>query len=215
LQKNAKIHPKTLQKLINNNTTNNTNTNTINSNNTNSNNIINNIKIELVKFGDENLEKLLNKNEMKEIINKMCLCVEESIKKVHFNKNRPEFNNIFITNLRASIAHIFDGSQFIVAPKNDIVNQLFDKHFSNIESFISENDFEELNFSETKQKKLLEFINSLNDDTTVFIDYTDNEKKYPNRKSFKIKLLKELIYNNSNIEKLKNFQKSEITKKSY
>ncbi len=66
INKEAKIHPKTLQKLIN---TNNILTN--NSNNT----INNNITIKLVKFGNEDLEKVLNKKDMSEIINKVCLCI--------------------------------------------------------------------------------------------------------------------------------------------
>ena len=81
LEKNCKIHPKTLQKinkqLINNNTNSN---NTINSTNTiNNGPIINNT---YVKFGNERLSSLLSHKDMLKIINKQCLCIEESIKSV-------------------------------------------------------------------------------------------------------------------------------------
>jgi hypothetical protein len=62
IQKEAKIHPKTLQK-INNNTTNNGS-------------VINNT---FVKFGNEQLSSLLTRKDMLNIINKNCLCIEESI----------------------------------------------------------------------------------------------------------------------------------------
>ena len=114
LQKNAKIHPKTLQKinkeLNNNNIINNiTNNNTTNNNNTI--NTINNTTVN-IKFGNEKISNLLNEKEMLKIVNKCRYSVEESIKLVHFNDNRPEYKNILITNLRDNIAYIFDGNKF-------------------------------------------------------------------------------------------------------
>ena len=80
LEKNCKIHPKTLQKinkqLINNNT------NTTNNGTINNAPVINNT---YVKFGNEQLSSLLTRKDMLNIINKQCLCIEESIKTVHFN----------------------------------------------------------------------------------------------------------------------------------
>ena len=76
LQKHSKIHPKTLQKinkqLINNN---------INNGIINNGPVINNT---FVKFGNEQLATLLSKKDMFAITNKICLCIEESIKTVHF-----------------------------------------------------------------------------------------------------------------------------------
>ena len=65
LQKNAKIHPKTLQKLINNNTNNNT------MNNTMTNNIT-------IKFGSENLAEILGDKEMQTILSRCRKSIEES-----------------------------------------------------------------------------------------------------------------------------------------
>jgi hypothetical protein len=85
LEKNCKIHPKTLQKinkqLINNTNTNNTNNGTINNGP-----VINNT---YVKFGNEQLASLLSHKDMLKIINKQCLCIEESIIK----KIKDFFNN--------------------------------------------------------------------------------------------------------------------------
>ena len=129
LQKALKIHPKTLQKinkqLVNNNSNNTTNNGTINNGP-----VINNT---YVKFGNEQLASLLTHKDMLKIINKQCLCIEESIKTVHFNKSLPEYNNIFITNMKDTIAYIFDGSRFILTSKYEVINNLYNNHLENIE----------------------------------------------------------------------------------
>jgi hypothetical protein len=144
LEKNCKIHPKTLNKinkqLINNH---------INNGTINNGPVINNT---YVKFGNEQLSTLLKHKDMLKIINKQCLCIEESIKTVqlavrvlefpkeivHFNKSFPEYNNIFITNMKDTIAYIFDGIKFIITSKDDVINNLYNSHLENIEQFLEE-----------------------------------------------------------------------------
>ena len=75
---------------------------------------------------------------MLNIINKNCLCIEESIKTVHFNKSLPEYNNIFITNMKDTIAYIFDGTKFILTSKDEVINDLYNSHLENIEQFLEE-----------------------------------------------------------------------------
>jgi hypothetical protein len=138
IQKEAKIHPKTLQK-INKQLINNNSNNTINNNGT----IINNT---FVKFGNEQLSHLLKHKDMLKIINKQCLCIEESIKTIHFNKKLPEYNNIFITNMKDTIAYIFDGCKFILTSKDEVINNLYNNHLENIEQFLKINIAKLLNF---------------------------------------------------------------------
>ena len=52
-------------------------------------------------------------------------CLEESIKQIHFNDQLPEYNNVFITNMKDDIAYVFDGKQFISVRKNEMLNDLF------------------------------------------------------------------------------------------
>ena len=59
-------------------------------------------------------------------------CIEEFIKKVHFNDKHPEYGNIFITNLRDNIAYIFDGKEFIASDKTDTIYDLIDDHTNEI-----------------------------------------------------------------------------------
>jgi uncharacterized protein YpiB (UPF0302 family) len=64
--------------------------------------------------------------------------IEESIKIIHFNKKRPNCQNILITNLYNNIAHVFDGEKFITMKKNEAINELIDNHLENIEISLEE-----------------------------------------------------------------------------
>ena len=208
LEKNCKIHPKTLQKinkqLINNNTNANSN-NTINSANTiNNGPVINNT---YVKFGNERLSSLLTHKDMLKIINKQCLCIEESIKSVHFNKNLPEYNNVFITNMKDTIAYIFDGSKFILTTKDDVINELYNTHLENIEQFLEESEI-----PENKYSKITKFLDVLNDDDQCFID-GNNNKKYSNYKAYKLIAIKNLVYNESDPKLFKKLNNIDLHQK--
>ena len=193
LNKYTKIHHKTLQK-INNNLINNTN-----------NGIINNT---IVKFGNEQLSTLLTKKDMCNITNKICLCIEESIKTVHFNKKLPEYNNIFITNMRDSTAYIFDGSNFILTSKTEVINNMIASHLENIEDYL-----EDAEISENKYNKITNFLKHLNNENAVFIDENNNNKKYTNYKAYKLNVINQLIYNNSNSKLLKKLNSIELEEK--
>ena len=69
----CKIHPKTLQKINNQLINNNINNNTIN------NGTINNGTINIVKFGSEDINKILSKSEILNILNKKMCSLEESL----------------------------------------------------------------------------------------------------------------------------------------
>ena len=198
LNKYAKIHPKTLQK-INNNLINNSN------NNTNNNNTINNT---FIKFGNEKLANLLTQKDMLNIINKVCLCIEESIKTVHFNKELPEYSNIFITNMRDTNAYIFDGNKFILTSKDEVINELFSNHLENIEGFL-----EDAKIPENKYTKISKFLDALNDDDSVFIDECNNNRKYNNYKAYKLSAITKLLYNESDGKILKKLNTIDLEEK--
>jgi hypothetical protein len=186
--KECKIHPKTLQKINknlinsnnNNNITNNTNNGTINT-------------INIVKFGSEDLASILSQTEILKILNRQRSSLEESIKLTHFNKKRPELKNIYITNLKDQYAYIFDGSKFIAVLKTDVLNELVDNHFENIELSVEEYK-DKLN---SKTIDVLDkFIEKINDEDEEFTDMEHN-KTYPSYKNFKVNQIKLMIYNES------------------
>ena len=186
LLKLCKIHPKTLQKinknLINNINTNNTNNGTINN------------TVNIVKFGSEDLASILSKSEIFKILNRKLASLEESIKLIHFNNDRPELKNIYITNLKDQYAYSYNGIKFTASLKTELLGELVDNHIENIEYSLEE-------YKNKLQPKTVEvldkFIEKMNNDEDKFID-KEHCKKYPNYKSFNINKIKMMIYNESN-----------------
>lgn len=160
-------------------------------NNTINNGTINNNYI--IKFGTEDLSTILSKEDMIKICNKKFSSIEESIKMTHFNKDKPELNNVIIKNLRDAYAYIHDGDEYIVQTKNDIISDLIELHLDNIEMIVNEDNENNIrNKLDYKVIKKLENIRDrLDDESEVKI----NEKKYDNYKSYKINQIKILIYN--------------------
>jgi hypothetical protein len=127
-----KIHPKTLQKMINN-----TNTNSHNTTNTN-NGTINNVNI--ISLGREDIPALFNTNEELEVLNKKNNALYHLIEKVHFNDSYPQFKNIFITNNRKNEAHLYDinSNKFKIVDKDEAINDIIEYRVCDIEEFYQE-----------------------------------------------------------------------------
>ena len=182
LLKMCKIHPKTLQKI---------NNQLVNSNNSINNGTINNVNI--VKFGTEDLNKILTQSEILKILNRKMCSLEESIKMIHFNDLRPEFKNIYITNLKDQYAYTYDGNKFIAVLKSDILEELVDNHFENIE--YSADEYKE-KLGKNTIDVLDKFIEKMNNDDDEFID-NEHKKIYPNFRNYHINQIRMMIYNMS------------------
>jgi hypothetical protein len=132
MNKNCKVHPKTLQKIQNILTNNNSN-----NNNTINNGTINNININIVPFGKEDTTNILSNKTKREILNRKHQALYACIEKVHFNKDYPQFNNIMITNMKTNEAHIYNENTktFILANKDDVIGNLIDNRLTDIEEF--------------------------------------------------------------------------------
>ena len=105
----------------------NINNGTINTNNTidKSNNINNNtINIQLVAYGKENYDKLSDK-EYQIIINKGYKSIQEMVKSLHFNKNRPENHNIYISNIRDNYVMIYEGNKWELRNRKETIEELY------------------------------------------------------------------------------------------
>jgi len=181
------------KQITNNNTTNNNNNGTI----------INNT---LVKFGDLSYENVLNDTEVRKILGCNYRSLEESIKQVHFNKNHPEYNNIFITNMRDNIGYIFNGSKIEAVPKAEMLNNLLDMHMVEINIALEKN---ENKLKDYNIKKLEDFIEALNNQKTKFIDENEN-KTYSNYKLYKLEKIKLLVYNESDKKRLDELNNNDI-----
>jgi hypothetical protein len=207
IKEKGKIHHKTLQKINNQLNNNNNNVN----NNINNGKIINNINNTYVKFGDLDYQKVLNNKQIKHILNHQYMSLEESIKQIHFNEELPEYNNIFITNMKDDLAYVFDGKQFISVRKNEMLNELIDTHVKEINLSLEKNKNK---LNEKYVIRLEKFLDMLNDDDTKFTDQ-DNQRIYPSYKAYKLNSIKLLIYNGSDKKKLDTLNTIELEEKVY
>ena len=196
IKEKGKIHHKTLQKI----------NNQLNVNNINNGSIVNNT---YVKFGELEYEKILNNNQIKHILNKQYKCLEESIKQIHFNEDIPEYNNVFITNMKDDIAYVFNGKQFISIRKNEMLNDLIDTHIKEINLSLEKN---KNTLNEKYVTRLEKFLDMLNDDDTKFTDH-DNQRTYNSYKAYKINSIKLLIYNESDKKKFELLNNMELEEK--
>ena len=135
MNKNCKIHYKTLQKInnqLNNNITKNNCVETIN--NIHNRNIIN---FNLVGFGKEELVDVLSNKEQLKILKKKFNSLPYMIDYVHFNKNYPQYQNFIITSIKNNIAYKYDDEkkQFIAGNKDELLNDLIDNRMYDIDTF--------------------------------------------------------------------------------
>lgn len=164
--------------------------NTINSNNNVniSNNTTNNnsniVNIQLVAFGKEDKSMLTN-TELFKIMKKGFSSVHELIRLLHFDKNRPENHNIFISNLRSNLVLTYDGTKWIAGDRVQTINNLFDEG----RNFLIDR-FEEIKglCNEQQKKALIKF-----DRFDYDIDH------YPSKKTELLNEIKLLLYNNKDI----------------
>jgi hypothetical protein len=174
------------------------NANNINNVNTYNGTVINNT-INIVPFGTEKIDEMLSLSEKIKILERKMLSIDESIKTVHFNDNRPEYKNIFISNLKNDIAYIHNGTKFIASSKREILDCLTDFHLANIESLIDENNNNNIRKYVSPQiiGTIEKLLNKMEDDEEPAYDMSG--KKFKNHRTFKINGLKQTIYNESKI----------------
>lgn len=101
---------------------NNIKNNNINSNNTN--NITNN-NIKIVAYGKEDLTKLTEK-EWLQILNRNYRSIEEFIKILHFDKNKPENHNVYVSNMRSNKIMIHDGQNWNMKDRKIELDEMYE-----------------------------------------------------------------------------------------
>jgi len=157
-------------------------------NNTINNNVINNNTINIVKFGSENLSDILTDKEMFRITKFVNSAVNESIKTVHFNNNRPEFKNIRIKNLKDKYLEVFNGLKFVTDNKYNNLYELIDNHIYNIQTFITNNKDK---FNNSQLINIEKFLKLIENNTKCIV----NNIKYNSYYDYKVDDINTLIYN--------------------
>jgi outer membrane protein OmpA-like peptidoglycan-associated protein len=190
-EENKKLELEIKLKKINKITNNTTNNITNNNNGT-----INNV---FVKYNNISYDAL-SKQEILSILSKHDNALEESIKKIHFNENKPEYNNVFITNLKDQYGHAFDGKQFCAINKAELLNEIIDTHINEI--YFSKDKY---NVKQITKDKINNLENKINKNMLKFTD--ENNKVYKNYKDYKMEIIKLLIYNLCDKEKFEEIKK--------
>jgi hypothetical protein len=149
LQSQAKQIDKLMGKLEINGSFNTTNTNT---------NIQNNIQ--LLAYKDTDISHLTEKD-YECCIKKVNYCVMKMIEKIHFNPNKPENMNIYISNMKDKYLMVYDGSNWNLANKYDEVNKLYDEKEILLEEWLEENKDNEL------KEKFMKYLNNKETDECI------------------------------------------------
>ncbi len=178
------LNKKNTQNITNNNINNNINNGTI----------INNI----VKFGELSYDAIFNEKQIRDILKCKHKALEEGIKQTHFNKKHPELNNVFISNMRDNLAHIYDGTSMKAVPKGEVISDLIDMHTAELTIALEKQRNKLKDYDAKKVEELLEKLET----DTKFIDENEN-KTYPNHKTYKTEQIKILVYNETDSARLK------------
>jgi hypothetical protein len=175
MNKNCKVHPKTLQKI---NKQLNGDNNIINENNGT---VTNNITYNIIGLGHENLTEIFSKKEKMNILKYRFNSLPQLVEYAHFNDKYPQFKNILITNTQNTLAYKYDTKkkQFVAVNKEELLDDIVDERMCDINSFYEEleNDLDE------KTKDILDNVK----------DKIDSDPAYKELKKQDIKLI---IYNN-------------------
>jgi uncharacterized C2H2 Zn-finger protein len=123
--------------------------------------IVNN-HVKLIAFGKEDMSSIAD-NICKQILSKGFQSVPKLIEHIHFNKDKPEYHNVYIPNFRNNFAMVFDGDDWGLRDRDETVSQLKDEKAEFIMGKFNEL-MEAGELSEAAIKKLKRFINEKDED---------------------------------------------------
>lgn len=177
-----------------------TNTNTIKGNQNNVEGDQNNITLNLIAFGREDMDKIDTKYilaALKRGISSVPVITDN----IHFNSQYPEFSNVYISNMNQKYAMIYDGKEWILKDKNEIIDDIYEKKFDFLDEKFEES-YEQL--SKSQQESFKRFLKI-------------HEKAEIDKESLKfIKKIKQelkmLLYNKKNVP-IENINKQIIQNK--
>ena len=94
------------------------------SNSTITQNIQNNIK--LLAYNKTDISDLTEKDFIR-CFNHNNMCVPHLLKRIHFNKKKPENHNVLLSNLKSGHIMLYDGKQWNTFNRDDVIDDMFDE----------------------------------------------------------------------------------------
>ena len=107
----------------------NNNTNNTHSYNNNSYNTLNNsgntTNIIINAYGKEDLSHITD-NDYKTLFKKCNSLIPALIELIHFNENKPENKNVYISNIKSQYVNVYDGKQWNLMNKHELFDDIYD-----------------------------------------------------------------------------------------
>jgi hypothetical protein len=102
---------------------------------------INNVNINLLNYADTDTSHLTD-NDYKKCIKHVYNCVMKMIEKVHFNPEKPENMNVYISNIKSKHIMIYKQNKWILVNKKELKSIYEDKERM-IEDWMEDNNIED------------------------------------------------------------------------
>jgi hypothetical protein len=87
---------------------------------------INNNNVKILSFGKEDISHITD-DVYKRILKKGMGSIPSLIEYIHFNKNKPENHNVYISNIRSNYAMIYEEVNWKLKDQREVLETLFDK----------------------------------------------------------------------------------------
>jgi len=145
-----------LDKIDDNHINNKSNTTNINNTAINTTNNNNNNNIKLCAFGEEDLS-FISDSKLIDIMRKGYDGIKYMIECVHFNKNKPEYHNIYLQKLRTKHVNIFDGETWMIEDNKVAIEKLINNKLLFLKEKYEEIKDSLSNSTKSKFAKIIEF----------------------------------------------------------
>jgi len=93
--------------------------------------------INLLNYNDTDISHLTD-TDYKNCVKRVCKCVMGMIEKVHFNPDKPENMNVYISNMKDKYMMVYQNNKWMLTNK-DHLDRIYDDKESMIEQWIEEN----------------------------------------------------------------------------
>jgi hypothetical protein len=105
-------------------------------------------------------------------IKKVCLCVVKLIEKIHFNPDKPENKNIYISNMKDKYLLVYEKDNWVLKNKNREIDKLYEEKELMLEEWLEEHKDPELQAFFDKylnNKKNSETIDMINEELRLMM----------------------------------------------
>ena len=116
--------------------------------------------IQLLAYKDTDISHLTDKDYIN-CIKQVNYCVKKMIEKIHFNPEKPENMNIYISNIKDKYMMVYDGNTWNLSTKEYELGKIYEEKEYLLEEWIEDNQFPEI------KDKFLRYLNNKEKDDNL------------------------------------------------